>query len=441
MKQSIIDSTIISNQARNSPISKARHAHELGMTVKEYNDRIIYLKMAGESTDAVIQQNYVAVLEDRIIEQQINVEEGTGKIVGICSTEPMSGEEVTIRLKIDTTKWRLSAYWNKEQADRTFRVSGNITQKKDIDPDVVQEDMKAAIQAVFKELPITPFTFVQGPSNNKTLMVYTADKHVAAHVPASALYVNNYSKADFATRMDLLLKEIFYLETLYGKFEHIYILDLGDALDGWKGQTTRGGHQLPQNMGNREAFEAYLCVHKHFFDTLVTSNLSNNYHFKAVSIDNHASTFAYITNRALEEYLLVKYPQVTTQIFEKFIEHFQMDKHTFVICHGKDDIDMKHGFPLHLNDKTINMINHYLDQHKISNENNTVHFIKGDLHQDCLQSSSRFRYRNTSSLFGSSKWAMHNFIPQAPGVSFDVVENHTNRVFPYQLTYNSTVTG
>ena len=415
--------------------SNKNQADRLKMSLEDYLERKHFLLNQQSSNVSTIKDNYIATLEDKITEQSFNLEKGTGIVKGVLTTEPMSPNEIEIRFKIDTSKWKLSTYWNKAQPNGSYLVSANITLKKSSDREVVLEDAIAAVKAVFNSSAITPYTYMQGTSNKKSLMVYTSDKHVGAAVPENALYINIYNADSFAERMKKLSDEIFYLETIYGKFENIYILDLGDALDGWNGQTTRGGHHLPQNMSNRQSFEVYLKAHKDFFDQLVTAQIANHYHFKAVTCDNHSSDFGYITNRALEEYLNLKFPQMTTQILSRLMEHFVLGVHTFILAHGKDDQDMKFGMPLHLNDKTVNFIDNYIYQNDINPKTTTVHLIKGDLHQDCSESSTQFRYRNTSSMFGSSKWAFHNYLPQGPGVSFDIVEDNKERVFEYTLKF------
>lgn len=446
MTQAAIDQYIIRSFTHSTGLPVCKRAQEVGISTYKYQQRQSvleddYKQNIERLKTASISGNYIADLENKVIEQHFDLDKGTGMLKGEFTTEPMSPKEVEVYFKIaELSGWRLSSYWNKAQSNGLFLVSANITQNKSTDDAVIAEDLQEAIRTVFGELAFTPVALkkTQAKSNNKSLMVYTSDKHIGAMLPANSLYSNEYSAPVFESRMQSLLQEILYLHELYGTFEHVYLLDLGDALDGWNAQTTRGGHHLPQNMDNRTAFETYLRTHKNFFDTLLQSGIAHNFHFKAVTNDNHSSDIAYMTNRSLEEYLNARYPQVTTQIFEKFIEHFEVDNHTFVICHGKDDIDMKHGYPLHLNDKTINKINNYLDYHKINSEFQTVHFIKGDLHQDTTEESTRFRYRNTSSMFGSSKWAMHNFLPHAPGVSFDVIENNTDRIYPYKMTFDST---
>ena len=47
-------------------------------------------------------------------EEQEDLERGTKKISTISDNQPRSVEEIIKILKIDTKKWKLSQYWNKE---------------------------------------------------------------------------------------------------------------------------------------------------------------------------------------------------------------------------------------------------------------------------------------------------------------------------------------
>lgn len=55
-----------------------------------------------------------------------NLEKGEGKLSGVCDHEPKSADEIIKLLKIDTTKWKLSAYWNKQMGDH-WRVSALVS--------------------------------------------------------------------------------------------------------------------------------------------------------------------------------------------------------------------------------------------------------------------------------------------------------------------------
>ena len=61
--------------------------------------------------------------------ESIDLDKGEGKISGTFEHEPKSAEEIIQLLKIDTDKWRLSQYWNKQMGDH-WRVSALITQIK-----------------------------------------------------------------------------------------------------------------------------------------------------------------------------------------------------------------------------------------------------------------------------------------------------------------------
>lgn len=64
--------------------------------------------------------------ESKVTEVHQNLETGTSKITGISSTEPRTPEEIIKLLGIDTTKWKLSQFWNKEQNSK-WLVSALIT--------------------------------------------------------------------------------------------------------------------------------------------------------------------------------------------------------------------------------------------------------------------------------------------------------------------------
>ena len=83
--------------------------------------------------------NYVSSLEDqltdafnqqreKVIEFKEDLEEGTAQIKGVAFAEPKSPEEIIRILKIDTEKWKLSSYWNKQHRDY-WLVSAMVTQK------------------------------------------------------------------------------------------------------------------------------------------------------------------------------------------------------------------------------------------------------------------------------------------------------------------------
>ena len=117
--------------------SAEAEAARLGISISQYlkikEEVIAVLQTAGPKIDTQI----ISLVESRLLGKTLtpevvveddstskvteiheNVEDGTCKITGISSEEPRSPEEIIQILKIDTTKWKLSQYWNKEKGSK-----------------------------------------------------------------------------------------------------------------------------------------------------------------------------------------------------------------------------------------------------------------------------------------------------------------------------------
>lgn len=117
--------------------SAEAEAARLGISITQYlkikEEVISVLQTAGPKIDSQI----ISLVESRLLGKTLtpevvveddssskvteiheNVEDGTCKITGISSEEPRSPEEIIQILKIDTTKWKLSQYWNKEKGSK-----------------------------------------------------------------------------------------------------------------------------------------------------------------------------------------------------------------------------------------------------------------------------------------------------------------------------------
>ena len=259
---------------------------------------------------------------------------------------------------------------------------------------------------------------VEAVSEN-ILVVFVSDKHIGALTKKDAIYDNAYDATEFNWRLQGVLKEIGEVYSEEGTLTKIVVVDLGDAMDGYNGETIRGGHKLPQNMSNKEAFEVFVNSHKSFYNALFNSGHAEDYEVYHITNSNHGGEFEHFATRCLQEYLKASYKGVKFDIFEKFITPIVIGEHTYMLSHGKDTEDMKNGLPLTLDAKTEQYIINYMLYHKLQSDN--LHFIKGDLHQASTQWGKHFRYRNVPSIYGSSKWIMTNFGYNKPGCSFDLI--------------------
>jgi len=285
-----------------------------------------------------------------------------------------------------------------------------------------------SLEDVTKEL-VTKIEPTQLPKVKETtgdiLVVFLSDKHIGALTKPEAMYDNPYNEEELQNRLIKVVSEIAntYTNRSEFAFEEIVLIDLGDALDGYNAQTTRGGHTLPQNMTNKEAFEVFIRLHKAFYNALFLSGFAKSYSVYHVSNSNHGGEFEHFATRCLQEYLTCSYPEVKFELLDKFITPISISNHTYLLSHGKDTEDMKQGLPLCLDAKTENYIKDYVLEKGISTKN--LHFVKGDLHQAGTQWGKHFRYRNVPSMYGSSKWIMTNFGLTKPGCSFDLIEGNS----------------
>ena len=70
------------------------------------------------------------ISQDVNVTEAIDLDKGTGKISGTFNHEPKSAEEIISLLKIDTSIWKLSQYWNKQMGDH-WRVSALVSRVKE----------------------------------------------------------------------------------------------------------------------------------------------------------------------------------------------------------------------------------------------------------------------------------------------------------------------
>jgi hypothetical protein len=270
-------------------------------------------------------------------------------------------------------------------------------------------------------------------TNEKALFVYISDTHVGAMTETDSLYENTYNADVFKSRINTLFYEIVKLKLTHGKFEKLYIVNLGDCIDGMNNTTSRGGHHLPQNLSNKQQFDVYISTMCELFDALFVSDLAEQLQFISVGDSNHAGDLESILNKTIEIYLNAKYPQIETKVFDKFIDHVFYRDNCMIFTHGKDGTNMKSGYPLVLNDATENKINEYIFERQINSKN--IHFVKGDLHQSATQEGKRFRYKNVKSLYGSSKYIHTNYGNTKSATEIEVISADGNSVMSYCVNY------
>jgi len=288
------------------------------------------------------------------------------------------------------------------------------------------------LESILKD--ITPSEYKYNKTHtNKAVFIYGSDKHIGALTKADSIYTNKYDREEIKRRLITgTLDQIEEWIDLIGTPEALYIMDFGDALDGFNQKTTGGlrgtsTHILPQQMNNREQSDFYIEVHKELFDILVEKQYAKDIYFVTTSNSNHGGDFEYQAMRTVEEWLKVRYPFIKTKINYLPFNHFFYGEHCIIFGHGKDEEDMKNGMPLNLTEKVENYINDYINKNQLHDKN--VHVITGDLHQSSENYGKNFRYKKVLSQYGSSKWMHTNFGSGSPGLSSEVMIKNQNKIY------------
>lgn len=258
------------------------------------------------------------------------------------------------------------------------------------------------------------------PISNKSINLYFSDFHLGAAVTSGVMYGENtfYGLEEARRRLAVVLSKL----SSMGPFDTINIVLMGDNIDctGIYGKTARLDHDMPENMDAREQANCFIELVLWFIESAISGDnkLCSSMKVYSVPCGNHGGNFEYMCNKALLAYINAKYPDIETTLWEEFFGIFTQNDETFVCCHGKDDQYMRKGLPLNLDDKSKIMLYEWLHEYKIYNDK--VHFIKGDLHSNSINSCKRLDYRNVLSLFGASDYANYNFSRNSYGMSYDL---------------------
>ena len=223
-------------------------AEKLNITEKQYKK--VKKELLAERKNKKKKSIFFSKAADNAqIAEAIDLENGTGKLSGTFDHEPKSAEEIVILLKIDTDKWKLSQYWNKQMGDH-WRVSALVSQIKNPEEKLFEDLLKNWTPKKYKISNI--------PYKNK----FTDDPHCAV-ISLQDIHFgkegNDTIDKDFEDTVKNLVSRanaIHYIETMY------FVVG-GDLInmDTFQGTTT-SGTPLDNCMSATEAYiQAFDAMH------------------------------------------------------------------------------------------------------------------------------------------------------------------------------------
>lgn len=297
---------------------------------------------------------------------------------------------------------------------------------------LLSEFIENTIESIISNISDVNYNFKVNThkTNKKALKVTISDDHVGLepNPNGNSLFKYEYNADIYKQSYEKVFNSIVKEFSTHGKFDLLLLDNLGDEQDGWNGLTTRGGHELPQNMSNAEVFETCVDVKVRMIKSLVESGIAKKIILRKVVNDNHSGDFGHTINITVKKIINLLYSEdiVKVETLTRFMEHRIYGDHCFILTHGKDSKNMFKGLPLHLNDKTVNFINDYINFYEIKSK--YIHLEKGDLHQIGFNKCNTFDYRNFMSFAPPSSWVQHNFGDCYSGYSIQVVPKNNNEI-------------
>jgi hypothetical protein len=335
------------------------------------------------------------------------------------ASRPLSAKEIEDLVGADGVTVTVARVWDKMLPSGKWTYSVDVRYKvKDFyNTDELQEKLKELMPNLAPvKLPRIP------SSEDQALVILITDDHVGA------INITNTFGSPEYTYEERLLHVVQEARMLGRTFDEVHIVSLGDQMNGWNSQTTRGGHEV-SSKSNKEQFDEYTEARVKFYNQIFASEIGSRYFVHDVENSNHTGNgFSYMANQFLNMYLQAKYPDVTQRSYLGVIGGFEYGNHVILLGHGKDEKFMKKPMPAVLDAKTDLYLYDYVSSQRYCPVDMNVTFYKGDLHQHGIQMGKFGRYVNVPALSGNSDYGDINFGNTRGGALLEVLDRTSYRI-------------
>lgn len=263
----------------------------------------------------------------------------------------------------------------------------------------------------YKELPVN---ITNTNAEYPCLIIWLSDLHIGAYNAKYSSFVAlpSYDVNEIKSRLAKIV------ETFAGQsYASVYVVNLGDSIDGFNKETTRGGHELPEIMDDKEISEAFIECMMEFFATLTSKVKCSNFNYLCIGESNHGGTTEWLNQKLLAAYI-TKY-NVHSYISNYPIDSFVIGNTTLIYLHGKDNLTQTRQFPLTLNPNTELWFANYIKEQGIVNKH--IYIVKGDLHNYAYTTGKQFDYISVGSMYGSSNYIVANFGHTNWSINYSVI--------------------
>ena len=156
--------------------------------------------------------------------------------------------------------------------------------KQQMTNSISEEKLVELIKATNKDYKELPVNLNSSKPDYPVLIIWLSDLHIGAYNAKYSSFVPlpNYDKEEIKVRLTKIVQT--FAGQSYGA---VYVVNLGDSVDGYNKETTRGGHQLPEIMDDKEISETYTECMMEFFKALKHNVSSKEFNYLCIGESNH----------------------------------------------------------------------------------------------------------------------------------------------------------
>lgn len=396
-----------------------------GVSIEKIKDAKKQARRIIKADEQAQVQNSIAEDEEKIAKYIGSTPGDDGVVKKFQSPKPLTPKELEELSGVDGINTFIARTWDKLQTNGIWTYSIDIRFKiKDF---YSKEELKEKLKELFPDLkalqiPKIPLGRVV---QDKLLTILLADDHAGAVSDNLIFDSEKYTIEVYKAR---LLKVVEEVKKLGLTFDEVVVISLGDQLNGWNSQTTRGGHEV-KSVSNKDQFDMYVIARRAFYDALFSSNITDSYTVYDVENSNHSGMgLSYMANQYLDVYLESKYPDVVRESVHTIIDGFDYGQHLILMTHGKDEKIQKRPLPFNLNEKTDLLIYDYAQNKGYSPYDTNITFYKGDLHQYGIQMGRFGRYINVPPIIGNMDYSDINFGNSKAGALLEIFDRDSSTV-------------
>jgi hypothetical protein len=245
--------------------SSADTAAKLGISLEKY----LEIRKLIQFTEVPVVSLYSKA--SKVVEWKEDLDKGTAEIKGFAVREPRTAEEIIELLKIDTAKWKLSSYWNKE-TQNGWMISAMVT--------ALKKESKDALADV-----IANFKPIQYQSIVEVLVNKKFDRDSVGIISIQDLHFGKEDNEDIVEHFKESIENLVHRAYMSHRLTKIIYVIGGDLLnmDTFSGTTTSGtpvdNYQRAHD-AYKEAFDAlYWSINylKNFCENLHVVYLPGNH--------------------------------------------------------------------------------------------------------------------------------------------------------------------